>query len=229
MKLSVVIPALNEEAALPLVLRALWSVLPTLPAIEWWEILVADNGSTDRTAAVARAGGARVVTAPQKGYGAACWAALQALSEETDTVLFIDGDHSDFPEDLPLLMRPVAEGRADLAIGVRVPVGRGALTLPQRFGNALACSLVRLLYGYRYEDLGPCRVVRRAALDRLQMKDRAFGWTMEMQVKAVRRGLRIAQVPVRYRARLGVSKISGTIGGSLRAGSAILGALIKHR
>jgi hypothetical protein len=220
MRIAVVIPALNEEKSLPLVLAA-------LPEVD--HVVVVDNGSTDRTAEVARAAGARVVSEPRRGYGSACLAGIAAL-KEPEVVVFVDADFSDHPEELPLLVKPIMEGRADLVIGSRV-LGtreRGALLPQARFGNALACFLMRILYGHRYTDLGPFRAVRFDALNRLGMRDRDFGWTVEMQVRALRQGLRVAEVPVSYRRRVGASKITGTVSGTLRAGYKILFTIFRH-
>lgn len=221
MSVAVIIPARNEAAALEQVLRE-------IPRRHIQEVVVVDNGSTDATADVARQGGARVVSEPVAGYGRACLAGLAALDEAIDIVVFMDGDHSDYPEDLPSLLAPIKEGRAELVIGSRTAnAQRGSLTPQQRFGNWLACRLLRWIYGARYTDLGPFRAIRRDALGRLQMRDQAFGWTVEMQAKAARMGLRAVEVPVRYRPRLGRSKISGTLSGTLQAGVAILSTICK--
>jgi glycosyltransferase involved in cell wall biosynthesis len=215
LRVAVVMPALNEAPALP-------HVLPAIPA---WvaEVIVVDNGSRDGTAAVAAGLGARVISEPRRGYGQACLAGIAALSAEVDTVVFMDADASDRPEEMALLLAPIASGAADMVIGSR-PAGAepGALTPQQRFGNALACWLIRLLWGVRFTDLGPFRAIGREALARLEMQDRNFGWTVEMQVRAAGRGLRCAEVPVGYRRRIGVSKVSGTISGSVKAGVKIL-------
>lgn len=225
MHLAILIPALNEEQALPLVLTDLEKTLGAMG--EEAQVVVIDNGSTDQTAAVAQREGADVVSCPERGYGAACLTGIARLRPEIDTVVFLDGDHSDFVEDLPSLLTALSQG-SDLVIGARKPIESGALQPQQRFGNALACTLIRLLYGMHYHDLGPFRAIRRLALARLQMRDRAFGWTVEMQTKAARLGLRVTEVPVRYRARVGVSKISGTFMGSLRAGRAILWGVLRY-
>jgi glycosyltransferase involved in cell wall biosynthesis len=227
MNLAVILPALNEEAALPLVLADLKRVLEKVPALGRYEIVVADNGSTDRTVQVAEEGGARVVTARRRGYGSACLRALSAISPHANTIVFMDADHSDFADDLPSLLEPLEAETADLVIGARRPIEAGALTIQQKFGNALACTLIRWLYGFRYTDLGPFRAVRRDVLQTLKMRDPAFGWTVEMQIKALKRGARVREVPVRYRARIGQSKISGTLLGSLRAGRTILWTIAK--
>ena len=221
LRVSVIIPARNEVEALP-------QVLETIPPGLAHEVIVVDNGSSDGTAEVARAGGARVVAEPVAGYGRACLAGLAVLDPTSDTVVFLDADFSDDPRHLPELLAPIAKGQADLVIGSRVALALpGSLTLPQRLGNRLACWLMRRLFGARYTDLGPFRAIRRAALERLQMRDRAFGWTVEMQAKAARLGLRVAEVPVRYRPRIGRSKISGTLSGTIRAGNAILSTIAR--
>ena len=213
--IGVIIPACNEAAALPGVLHAI------LPRVA--EVIVVDTASTDGTPEIARRLGARVVSEPRRGYGRACLAGIAALSPDVDTVLFMDADAADRPEDLGRLLAPIEAGEADLVIGARrLGVERGALTPQQRFGNALACLLIRLVWGVRYTDLGPFRVIRRDALARLGMRDETWGWTVEMQVRAARLGLRVAEVPVGYRRRIGTSKISGTLSGTIRAGWKIL-------
>jgi len=223
--IAVVIPALNEEASLPLVLAD----IPRPPA---GRIVVADNGSMDGTARVAREGGAEVVAASRRGYGSACLAGLDHLRRTgpPDIVVFVDADYSDHPDELPRLIAPILAGEADLVIGSRV-LGRrerGALLPQARAGNLVACLLIRLFYGHRFTDLGPFRAVRWDALERLEMSDPNFGWTAEMQVKAVRRGLRSTEVPVSYRRRVGVSKITGTVSGTIRAGYKILWTVARH-
>ena len=219
--IAVVIPAYNEEEAIGQVLR-------DIPAIAQ-QIIVVDNGSSDRTAEVARRLGARVVGEPRRGYGQACLAGMAHL-DSPDIVVFLDGDYSDFPADMAALVRPIVAGRADMVIGSRVLGERepGALLPQARFGNGLATFLIRLLFGVTFTDLGPFRAVRYDALMRLEMRDRTFGWTTEMQVKAARLGLRTAEVPVRYRRRIGTSKITGTLGGALRAGYKILWTIFRY-
>jgi glycosyltransferase involved in cell wall biosynthesis len=223
--IDVVIPALNEEASLPLVLAA-------LPRSSVRRIVVADNGSTDGTARVAGQGGAEVVAAARRGYGSACLAGLAHLRRTgpPDVVVFIDADYSDHPEELPAVAAPILAGAADLVIGSRV-LGRrerGALLPQARAGNLVACLLIRIFYGHRFTDLGPFRAIGWDALERIAMADPDFGWTAEMQVKAVRLGLRCAEVPVSYRRRVGVSKITGTITGTVRAGYKILWTVARH-
>jgi glycosyltransferase involved in cell wall biosynthesis len=220
-KISVIIPALNEEAAIGRVIAA----IP--PWVD--EVIVADNGSTDRTGEVAAGLGTRVVQEPRRGYGSACLAGLAAVASP-DIVVFLDGDYSDYPEEMDRLVDPIIRGGADLVIGSRV-LGqreRGALTPQARFGNWLACFLIRLIWKVRYTDLGPFRAVRYPALQALHMQDRDYGWTVEMQIKAAARGLRVLEAPVRYRKRLGQSKISGTIRGIVGAGTKILATIGKE-
>lgn len=221
MVVALIIPARNESAALSQVLAELpWALLR--------QVVVVDNGSTDGTAHVAEELGASVVSEPTPGYGRACLAGIAALDRAIETVIFMDGDHSDYPEDIAALLAPIERGQADLVIGSRIAqAAPGSLTIQQRLGNALACFLLRRYFGCRYTDLGPFRVIRREALERLRMQDRAFGWTVEMQAKAALAGLRIAEVPVRYRRRIGRSKISGTISGTVRAGLGILSTIAR--
>lgn len=225
---DVVIPALNEEASLPLVLAD----LAALPAGLVRRVVVADNGSVDGTARVAGVGGAVVVEAPRPGYGSACLAGLDWLRRAgpPEVVAFLDADYSDHPEELPRLVAPIARGEADLVIGSRILGEREPRALlPQaRAGNLAACLLIRLLYGHRFTDLGPFRAVRWEALERLEMEDPDFGWTAEMQVKALREGLRTTEVPVSYRRRVGVSKITGTVKGTVMAGYKILWTVFRH-
>lgn len=222
MIVDVIIPALNEEDALP-------RVLADIPQPPVRRVVVADNGSTDATAQVAREAGAEVVHQPERGYGAACLKALALLEEDPpDVVVFLDGDYSDHPDELPKLLEPIAQG-ADLVIGARVQrARRGALTPQQRVGNAIACVALRVLYRVRYTDLGPFRAIRWDALSRLNMVDRNYGWTVEMQIKAAQQGLKHAEVPVSYRERIGESKVSGTIRGTLGASRKILWLLARY-
>ena len=223
MQVAMIIPCRNEAGALGHVLAA-------IPRELVQQLIVVDNGSTDDTAALAQAAGAIVVSEPIPGYGRACAAGLAQVRDEIDVLVFLDGDHSDYPEDLPTLLDPIARDGADLVIGSRMQHALpGSLTLQQRLGNRLACALMRTCFGIRYTDLGPFRAIRRPALEQLQMQDRAFGWTVEMQAKAARLGLQVREVPVRYRPRIGDSKISGTLQGTLRAGTAILSTILKVR
>jgi glycosyltransferase involved in cell wall biosynthesis len=224
--IDVVVPAYNEEAALP-------SVLAAIPRSQVRRIVVADNNSTDDTAVVARQHGAVVIGARRQGYGSACLAALAYLKEHQPPaiVAFLDADFSDHPEELPHVVAPILERRADLSLGSRTRGQRqnGALLPQARLGNALACGMIRLLYGHRYSDLGPFRAIAWESLARLSMSDPDFGWTAEMQVKALRCGLRVVEVPVSYRRRIGSSKISGTLRGSVSAGRKIVWTIVKLR
>jgi len=220
---AVIIPVFNERASLPLVVEAIPKALVD-------EIVVVDNGSTDGTDAIARDLPVRLVRESRRGYGSACLAGVEALAARPpDVLVFLDGDFSDHPDELPRLLREIEAG-AELVIGSRMLGSRepGALLPQARFGNALACLLIRLLYGHRYTDLGPFRAIRWAAYRRLGMRDTNFGWTCEMQVKALRKGLRVAEVPVSYRRRVGVSKITGTVPGTLKAGWKILWTIGRY-
>lgn len=220
MIVDVIIPALNEEDALP-------RVLADVPRPPVRRIVVADNGSTDRTAEVAREGGAEVVHQPERGYGAACLKAIDHLrADPPDVVVFLDGDYSDHPDELPRLLEPFTNG-AELVIGTRAGA-RDGLTPQQRVGNAIACTALRVLYRARYTDLGPFRAIRWDALQRLGMRDRNYGWTVEMQIKAAQQGVKHAEVPVSYRERIGESKVSGTVRGTLGASRKILWLLARH-
>lgn len=216
-----VIPALNEE-------QAIGSVLEGLPS---WvdEVIVVNNGSTDRTPEIAAACGARVIDEPRRGYGQACHTGVLAAGD-ADILFFIDADYSDYPEEAGRLVNPIADGKFDLVIGSRARGNRtrGALTLQQRVGNWLACRLIALFWGYRYTDLGPFRAVRASVLQALQVQDRGYGWTTEMQIRAARDGYRVLEVPVSYRPRVGQSKISGTLRGVLGAGSKILLTIFRY-
>lgn len=224
MKTTLIIPALDEEEAIGAVLQSIDRDLIN-------EIIVGDNGSRDATARIATELGIRVVYVPERGYGAACAGALAEMSDDTELVVFMDADGSDDPEEMAALMAPILKGEAELVIGSRAlgVVERGALTPQQRFGNWLATRLIARLYGYRYTDLGPFRAISRELLDRIGMRDRRYGWTAEMQVRAAQLGARIVEIPVRYRRRAGRSKISGTIRGVLQAGFWILYTIFRYR
>jgi glycosyltransferase involved in cell wall biosynthesis len=233
-----VIPALNEEPSIGKVIEALRKPLQqaSLPehrltsGLALNRILVVDNGSSDATAQVAKAAGAEVLHEKERGYGAACLCGIQALPQDTHVVLFLDGDFSDHPEEWPTLVSPILENRADLVIGSRVRghSEKGALLPVARFGNWLSTALIRFIWGEPFTDLGPFRAISFAALKRLGMRDRNFGWTVEMQIKAAALGLRCHEVPVSYRKRIGVSKISGTVKGSFKAGTKILYLIFRE-
>ncbi len=221
--IALIIPAYNEEESIAHVLR---DVPPG-----WVEqVLVVDNGSTDHTAELAAAAGAQVIPHPEHGYGAACLAGIAALPPDASIVVFLDADYSDFPEDLVWLVEPILQGRADLVISTRTLAlsTRSVLSPVQRWGNRLACTLMRWFFGACYTDLGPFRAIRRDALAELGMADRNFGWTVEMQIRAALAGLRVVEIPVRYRVRIGRSKISGTVKGSIMAGAKILYTILKY-
>lgn len=220
---ALIIPALNEEAVIG-------QLLSSVPKDLFSVVIVADNGSSDRTADIARAAGAVVVSEPERGYGAACQHAIHALPAGTSIVVFIQADCSEDPAEARGLLAPIQDGRADLVIGSRA-LGRadqGALLPHQRFGNWLATTLIRLLYAHRYTDLGPFRAIRTGALRQLGMSDRNYGWTVEMQVKALQHGLRVVEVPVSYRVRAaGENKVSGNMKASLRAGWRIIATIVR--
>ena len=232
-RIVVVIPAYNEESSLP-------QVLADLPRVG--RVLVVNNASTDRTASVARSAGAEVVDEPRRGYGSACLAGLAKIrADATETeaesggarpavIVFLDADYSDHPEELPQLAGPIFAGQCDMVLGSRL-MGqreRGAMPPQSVWGNRFACLLMRLMVGARYTDLGPFRAIRADALQSLGMTDTNYGWTVEMQIKASRAGLRVREVPVRYRRRIGVSKISGTVSGTIKAGSKILWTVARY-
>lgn len=214
--IALIIPARNEELSLPGVLR---NVPPIIT-----RVVVVDNGSTDGTARIAAAYGARVVYEEVPGYGRACLAGLSALRDNPPVIVaFVDADGSDELACLPVLIAPIAAAEQDFVLGERIPVDRRALSFQQQFGHLLATGLIRLFWQHRYNDLGPMRVITWTALERLKMVDRDFGWTVEMQVRAIKHGLKILEIRVPYHKRsAGKSKISRTISGTFKAGSTIL-------
>ena len=226
---TVIMPALNEA-------EAIGKVIAAIPKDWVSEIVVADNGSTDNTAEVARQAGATVVSATQRGYGSACLAAMQYISqkkasEQPEIVVFLDADYSDYPDELPLLVYPIQTENYDMIIGSRVlgKSEKGSLTVPQRFGNWLSTRLLKLLYGVKFTDLGPFRAIKWSALQALDMQDKDFGWTVEMQAKAAKQGLKCKEEAVSYRCRkTGKSKVSGNIRGSFLAGHKILYTIFKY-
>lgn len=224
MKLVIIMPALNEELAIG-------SVLDEIPrdVVEETEVVVVDNGSTDRTPEVAREHGATVVREERRGYGSACLRGL-ALAEEADIVVILDADGADDPRNLPRLLSPILSDEADFVLGSRV-LGQpepGSLPPQVRFGNALTTFLIRLLYRHPYTDMAPFRAIRKTKLDELSMRDTNYGWNVEMQIKAIRRGLRVQEIPVPYRRRMGKSKISGTVKGTVSAGTKMLYSVLRY-
>jgi len=224
---SLIIPALNEEAAIA-------KVLSEVPKDLFTEIIVVDNGSDDRTDQVAECLGATVLYEAQKGYGNACLKALAYIKTQSqlpEVVAFIDADYSDYPSDLTQIITPISQQGYDFVLGARAAhlQENGAMTLPQRFGNWLATNLMRYFYKANFTDLGPLRAIKYDCLERLAMQDTTYGWTIEMQLKVVRQNMRYLEVPVRYKRRIGVSKISGTVKGVVLAGYKILSWIFKYR
>lgn len=224
--IDVIIPAYNESASIG-------KVIGDIPRELVRDIIVCNNNSTDATASVAAASGAIVVDQPLRGYGNACLAGMayikdRPLVEQPDIIVFMDGDYSDYPQEMKALLSPIMEGK-DMVIGSRVKGNpdRGSLTIPQRFGNWLATRLIHMMYGFRFSDLGPFRAIRWQKLLSLDMQDKNYGWTVEMQVKALQHHLACAEVPVSYRKRIGTSKVSGTVKGSILAGYKILWTIFK--
>ena len=223
--IRVIIPAFNEE-------KSIARVIGDLPEMVT-ETVVVNNNSTDQTAAVAEKSGAKVLTETRMGYGYACLKGLNYLQEQSkspDIIVFIDGDYSDYPQELPNLVAPIIKEEADFVIGARVKSLRekGSMTPQQVFGNWLATFLMRLFYGAKYSDLGPFRAIRYSSLQKLEMEDKTYGWTVEMQLKALKHKLAYVEVPVRYKKRIGVSKVSGTVKGTIFAGIKILGWIFKY-
>lgn len=223
--IRVIIPAYNEQDSIGLVIKAIPKVVT--------EIVVTSNASTDETVAVARAAGATVLEEPRPGYGYACLKAMDYIASSklpTDIIVFLDGDYSDYPEQLVDLVAPIVEDEVDLVIGARVTRyrERGAMTTPQIFGNWLATSLMRLLFDSRFTDLGPFRAIKYDKLLELAMQDRTYGWTVEMQLKALKKNYSYLEIPVKYRNRIGVSKVSGTVKGAIFAGVKILTWIFKY-
>ena len=224
--IDVVIPAYNEESSIGKVIAA-------IPSAYVRHVIVCNNNSKDQTAKVAADGGAIVVAATRKGYGSACLAGLDYISkleQSPDIVVFLDGDYSDHPEELPLLIQPIIDDDVDMVIGSRAlgRLERGAMQPQQIFGNWLATTLIKFFYNYTFTDLGPFRAIKYQSLLALEMEDKDFGWTVEMQVKAAKKALKTEEIPVTYRKRIGVSKVSGTIKGTVLAGQKIIWTIFKY-
>lgn len=222
---DVIIPAYNEENSIDLVIKA----IPDLVR----NIVVVNNNSSDRTFKIAQNAGAIVVDEPIPGYGRACLKGMSTIHENPvppDIVVFLDADYSDYPEELTKVIDPIVTGEAEMVIGSRALGDReeGSMTFPQIFGNWLATQMIRAFYKHRYTDLGPFRAILWKNLSKLEMEDKTFGWTIEMQIKAVKCKLKIAEVPVNYKRRIGISKISGTVKGTVMAGYKIIGAVFKY-
>ena len=223
-RIGVIIPAFNEAAAIAKVIAE----LP--PQVN--EVVVVNNNSTDSTASIAKAAGATVLSEKRKGYGYACLKGLDYFRKNTppDIVVFLDGDYSDYPEELTHLIAPISSNTVDFVVGARVKEKReqGALTPQQIFGNWLACFLMKILFNARFTDLGPFRAIRWDTLERLQMSDKTYGWTIEMQLKILRHKIPYKEIAVSYKKRIGVSKVSGTVKGTIFAGAKIIGWIFKH-
>jgi glycosyltransferase involved in cell wall biosynthesis len=221
---SVIIPALNEEEPIADVVRECFAT--KIPR----EVIVVDNGSSDRTAECAREATARVISEPQPGYGRACAAGVRTLSPDCSIVVFLDGDGSDCPEFMRQLVDPIVAGTHDFVIGSRTRGKRepGSMNFSQVFAGRIAGAFLSILYGVRYSDMCPFRAIRRDVLDRLRMREQTYGWNLEMQMKTARSGLRILEVPVNHRCRMGgVSKVSGTFRGTFVAGARIIATLLR--
>ncbi len=222
-KIGIVIPALNEEESIGLVVNE----IPSLADI----IVVVDNGSSDNTKEIASKAGATVLDQPIRGYGHACKLGVDHLRAlKTDIIVFLDGDYSDFPEELPLLVHPILYEDYDVVIGSRTRGKKdaGALLFQAIIGNKLAGMLINLFWGVKYTDLGPFRAIKMSKFDELSMCELTYGWTVELQIKAAKQKMKILEVPVRYRKRIGKSKVTGTLSGTLKASYGILKTIFKH-
>jgi len=223
--IDVIIPVYNEADSIS-------KVIAEIPAQLVRHIIVCNNGSTDDTADIALKAGAKVVHQPIKGYGNACLKGMEYVSTLEilpDIIVFIDGDYSDYPEEMPLLIEPILKNEVDLVIGSRAlgTMESGAMMPQQIFGNWLATTLIKFIYNYEFTDLGPFRSIRYDKLMSMEMADKTFGWTVEMQVKSAKMNMKTMEVPVRYRKRIGKSKVSGTVKGTILAGHKILWTIFK--
>lgn len=223
--IKVIIPAYNEAESIGLVINDIPKIVT--------EIIVVDNNSTDGTAEIAKNAGATVLFQPEMGYGNACLKGLEYVSNQDihpDIIVFMDGDYSDYPKELLKVVKPIIEDDIDFVIGARVPAlqERGSMTPQQHFGNWLATFLMRILFGAKFTDLGPFRAIKYDKLLDLQMEDKTYGWTIEMQLKALKQNFTYIEVPLKYKKRIGISKVSGTIKGSIFAGAKILSWIFKY-
>jgi len=223
--IKVIIPAFNEEASIGLVIAAIPKIVS--------EVIVISNNSTDNTEEVVKKAGATVLSETQKGYGYACLKGMKYIFEQTtkpDIVVFLDGDFSDYPEELTKIVQPIIDDHIDFVVGARVSELResGSMTKPQIFGNWLATSLMKLFFGAKFTDLGPFRAIKYDKLLALNMEDKTYGWTVEMQLKALKKKYSYVEIPVNYRNRIGVSKVSGTVKGAIFAGVKILLWIFKY-
>lgn len=226
MQVDVIIPAFNEQ-------NSIGSVIHDIPKDLVRDIIVVDNNSSDETSINAKNAGATVLKQPLQGYGNACLKGIEFVTNkehQPDVIVFLDADYSDFPQEMKLLLNKIWKG-ADMVIGNRVKEKRekGSMTIPQIFGNWLACNLMKIMYGYRYRDLGPFRAIKLNKLQEIGMEDKTYGWTVEMQVKALKLKMNVQQVDVSYRKRIGHSKISGTVKGSVLAGYKIITTIFKYK
>lgn len=223
--ISVIIPAYNEE-------QSIGKVIADIPRTVVEHVIVVNNNSNDSTVEVAKKAGAIVLDEPRRGYGWACLKGIEhSKTLNTEIVVFLDGDYSDYPQEIPHVLAPILEKGMDMVIGSRVLGKRekGSLTPQQVFGNWLATKLIRLFYRAKFTDLGPFRAIKSESLEKLKMADKTYGWTIEMQIKAAKHKMNFCEVPVNYKKRIGVSKVSGTVKGTVLAGIKIIFAVFKYR
>lgn len=223
--IKVIIPAFNEEASIGKVIAE----IPDFVS----EVIVVDNNSTDNTSEIAKNAGATVLFQPKAGYGNACLKGMEYISEEDikpEIIVFLDGDYSDYPSELTKIVAPILEDDIDFVVGARVKALReaGSMTFPQRFGNALATKLMKLFFNSKFTDLGPFRAIKYDKLLALNMEDKTYGWTVEMQLKVLKKKFTYVEVPVKYKNRIGTSKVSGTVKGAIFAGVKILSWIFKY-